>query len=56
MLPGMTYKGSWVPQWFEKMLACCTGGPRFDPWMENLKFSMDLKVKDPTLGKCVTCC
>ena len=25
-----------------KVLACCTGGPGFDPWMENPKFSIDI--------------
>ena len=31
-----------------KTLACCAGGPGFDPWVENPKFSKDLHQQNPS--------
>ena len=30
-----------------KLLACCTGGPGFDPWAEHPKLSKDLHQEIP---------
>ena len=42
-----------------KVLACCTGGPGFDPWMENPKFSIDIHQQRSKLDivqkKCWIC-